>query len=160
MEILEKRYKFQIDKICKSYNRDVLCNICVNVYDGEFLTILGPSGCGKTTLIRIIVGLLQPTSGKIIMDGVYIANKQALERNIGIVFQNFALFENMTVRQNIEYALKVRKINKMEINEISTKLSEKTGQLEAVLEAGITEIYIVRGYLAPPNLISFLKSIQ
>lgn len=130
MEILEKKYKLQIDKINKSYNRDVLKDVSIDVYEGEFLTILGPSGCGKTTLMRIIVGLIQPTSGRIFVDGMDITNKLASERNIGIVFQNFALFENMTVKQNIEYALKVKKIDKNEINKISTRLLEKIGLSE------------------------------
>lgn len=134
MEILEKKYKLQICKINKSYNRDVLKDVSIDVYEGEFLTILGPSGCGKTTLMRIIVGLIQPTSGKIFVDGMDITSKQASERNIGIVFQNFALFENMTVKQNIEYALKVKKIDKNEINKISTNLLEKIGLSEYALK--------------------------
>ena len=82
------------------------------VQDGEFLSILGPSGCGKTTILRILIGLLKPTSGSVYKDGEDITDKPPASRGMGIVFQNYALFENMTVLQNVEYALKIRKENK------------------------------------------------
>ncbi len=82
------------------------------VHDGEFLSILGPSGCGKTTILRILIGLLKPTSGKVFKDGEDITDNPPASRGMGIVFQNYALFENMTVLQNVEYALKIRKENK------------------------------------------------
>ena len=92
--------------------RTTLNNVSFDVFDGEFLSILGPSGCGKTTILRILTGLLKPTSGTVIKDGVDITNFVPSARGIGIVFQNYALFENMTVLQNVEYALRIRKENK------------------------------------------------
>ncbi len=83
-----------------------------DVREGEFLSILGPSGCGKTTILRILIGLLKPTGGIVEKDGVDITNVSPSARGMGIVFQNYALFENMTVLQNVEYALKIRKENK------------------------------------------------
>ncbi len=82
------------------------------VHNGEFLSILGPSGCGKTTILRILIGLLKPTSGVVLKDGEDITTKAPSGRGMGIVFQNYALFENMTVLGNVEYALKIRKENK------------------------------------------------
>ena len=82
------------------------------VYDGEFLSILGPSGCGKTTILRILMGLLKPTGGSVVKDGVDITLTPPFARKMGIVFQNYALFENMTVLENVEYALKIRKENR------------------------------------------------
>ena len=79
-----------------------LNHVCFTVKEGEFLSILGPSGCGKTTILRILVGLLEPTSGKIVMDGRDITYASPSQRNMGIVFQNYALFENMTVLGNVE----------------------------------------------------------
>ena len=89
-----------------------LNKVSFDVREGEFLSILGPSGCGKTTILRILIGLLQPTGGKVIKDGVDITDAAPYERGMGIVFQNYALFENMTVLQNVEYALKIKKENR------------------------------------------------
>lgn len=89
-----------------------LNRVSFDVQNGEFLSILGPSGCGKTTLLRILVGLLAPTSGTIEKDGVDITSAAPADREMGIVFQNYALFENMTVLGNVEYALKIRKENR------------------------------------------------
>ena len=89
-----------------------LDNVSFDVRDGEFLSILGPSGCGKTTVLRILIGLLKPTGGRVFKDGEDITDLTPAMRSMGIVFQNYALFENMTVLQNVEYALKIRKENK------------------------------------------------
>lgn len=109
MEALRPKIKLQIQEITKSFQTEVLKHMSFEVYENEFLAILGPSGCGKTTLMRILIGLLCPDSGAIYKDGIDITGFPSDRRKMGIVFQNFALFENMTVRQNIEYALKVRK---------------------------------------------------
>ena len=89
-----------------------LDNVSFDVRDGEFLSILGPSGCGKTTVLRILIGLLKPTGGRVFKDGEDITDLTPSMRSMGIVFQNYALFENMTVLQNVEYALKIRKENR------------------------------------------------
>ena len=92
--------------------KQTLNKISFDVREGEFLSILGPSGCGKTTTLRILIGLLKPTGGSILKDGGESSDLPPAERGMGIVFQNYALFENMTVLQNVEYALKIRKENK------------------------------------------------
>ncbi len=92
--------------------KQALNKVSFDVKNGEFLSILGPSGCGKTTILRILIGLLKPTAGTVIKDGEDITDLPAAERGMGIVFQNYALFENMTVLQNVEYALKIKKENK------------------------------------------------
>jgi len=76
---------------------------------GEFVSFLGPSGCGKTTTLRMIAGFEQPTAGRIEVDGTDITNRPPNKRNVGMVFQSYALFPNMTVRDNIGFGLKVRK---------------------------------------------------
>ena len=88
--------------------KKTLKKVSFDVRDGEFLSILGPSGCGKTTILRILIGLLKPTGGTVTKDGQDILNLPPAARGMGIVFQNYALFENMTVLQNVEYALKIR----------------------------------------------------
>ena len=105
--------KLEIENLYMSYGEKcALENTNFQVYDGEFLSILGPSGCGKTTLLRILIGLLAPTSGSIRKDGTDITHAPPSKRGMGIVFQNYALFENMTVLGNVEYALKIRKENR------------------------------------------------
>ena len=99
-----------VKNINKSFDgKEALENISFEVKSGEFLSILGPSGCGKTTLLRIFIGLLPPDSGELILDGRDITKAPPDKRGMGIVFQNYALFENMTVLRNVEYALKFRK---------------------------------------------------
>jgi ABC-type Fe3+/spermidine/putrescine transport system ATPase subunit len=99
--------KLEVRDLVQVFNsQEILHRISFTVQDGEFLSILGPSGCGKTTILRILIGLLSPTSGFIIKDGEDITRRPPAERNMGIVFQNYALFQNMTVLGNVEYALR------------------------------------------------------
>jgi iron(III) transport system ATP-binding protein len=101
--------KLIVEKLSKQFGtNEVLQNISFTVEEGEFLSILGPSGCGKTTLLRILLGLETAESGRIIKDGIDIAGLPPAQRGMGMVFQNYALFENMTVLGNVEYALKKR----------------------------------------------------
>jgi len=88
----------------------------LSVERGEFVSFLGPSGCGKTTTLRMIAGFEIPTAGSIVVDGRDITNKSPNQRNIGMVFQSYALFPNMTVADNIAFGLKVRKKPKAEIS--------------------------------------------
>ncbi|MBI4762446.1 MAG: ABC transporter ATP-binding protein [Chloroflexota bacterium] len=81
----------------------------LSVERGEFISFLGPSGCGKTTTLRMVAGFESPTTGKIILDGVDITDRPPNQRNVGMVFQSYALFPNMTVAQNIGFGLKIRK---------------------------------------------------
>ena len=98
--------KLVITNLSKAFGQaGVLHDVSFTVRDGEFLSILGPSGCGKTTILRILIGLEMADSGKILKDGVDITNYPSAQRKMGIVFQNYALFENMTVLRNVEYAL-------------------------------------------------------
>ena len=101
LEIKDLMHKFD--------DKTALANISFNVNKGEFLAILGPSGCGKTTILRILIGLLKPTQGTVLMNGTDITAADPSERDMGIVFQNYALFPNMTVLQNVRYALKLKK---------------------------------------------------
>jgi len=82
---------------------------------GEFVSFLGPSGCGKTTTLRMIAGFERPTGGTIVINDVDVTDRPANKRNVGMVFQSYALFPNMTVAQNVGFGLKVRKVAKPEI---------------------------------------------
>lgn len=92
-------------------------NFNLNVEKGEFVSFLGPSGCGKTTTLRMIAGFEIPSTGAITINGADITNKAPNQRNVGMVFQSYALFPNMTVAQNIGFGLRVRKEKEPEIKE-------------------------------------------
>ncbi len=120
--------KLDIIGVSKGYQKnDVLKEISFEVKNGEFLSILGPSGCGKTTLLRILIGLLELDTGRILKDGVDITHTSADQRGMGIVFQNYALFENMTVFKNVEYALKFHKETKGNAKAIAEEMIEIVG---------------------------------
>jgi len=89
----------------------------LEIEKGEFVSFLGPSGCGKTTTLRMVAGFEIPTSGKILLDGADITDKAPNQRNVGMIFQSYALFPNMTVAQNIGFGLRVRKESKEMISQ-------------------------------------------
>lgn len=106
----------QLIDVSKSYkSNDVVKSVNLDVKKGEFLTILGPSGVGKTTLLKIIAGFEKCNKGKIILNGNDITNLPPYKRNIGMLFQNYALFPHMTIFDNIAFPLKIRKMSKEKI---------------------------------------------
>ena len=120
-----------LKNISHSYDTaEVLKNIDITIHKGEFFTLLGPSGCGKTTLLRILAGFIEPTKGNVLIDNEDITNLPPEKRNMGIVFQNYALFPNMTVRENIAYGLKIRKKSRQIIKEKSDYYMELSGLKE------------------------------
>ena len=125
--------KLEIKDLKHVFNKhEVFNGLNFTVNNGEFLSILGPSGCGKTTILRILIGLLQPTSGEIIKDGIDITAVPASKRNMGIVFQNYALFQNMNVLGNVEYALKFNKELKARSRSIAEEIIEQVGLTEHI----------------------------
>jgi ABC-type Fe3+/spermidine/putrescine transport system ATPase subunit len=113
----------EICNLRKVYDhKTVLDDISFTVNDGEFLSILGPSGCGKTTLLKILIGIESPTKGKIIKKGVDITKLDPSKREMGMVFQNYALFPNMTVLKNVMYALNIKLKNKEKSKEESIRI--------------------------------------
>lgn len=105
-----------LDRIRKEFAGNVAVqDFNLSVESGEFVSFLGPSGCGKTTTLRMIAGFEQPTSGRIRIDGADITNARPNQRNVGMVFQAYALFPNMTVAQNVGFGLKLKKVAKSEI---------------------------------------------
>ena len=115
----------RIENLYKSYgNVQVLKGINLKVEQGEFLSLLGPSGAEKTTLLRIISGLTNLTSGNMYVEGKEISNLPTYKRNNGMVFQNYALFPHMTVWQNIAFGLKMHHVPKEEIKSRTQKALE------------------------------------
>jgi putative spermidine/putrescine transport system ATP-binding protein len=93
----------------------VVDNFNLDIEKGEFVSFLGPSGCGKTTTLRMVAGFELPTTGRITLGGVDITDKAPNQRNVGMIFQAYALFPNMTVAQNIGFGLRLRKMSKEEV---------------------------------------------
>ena len=128
--------KLVINNLSKAFGQTgVLHNVSFTVKDGEFLSILGPSGCGKTTVLRILIGLETADSGEILKDGKNITNSPSAQRQMGIVFQNYALFENMTVLRNVEYAL----LNSLGTKTKYTRSSATTKAKEMLELVGLSE---------------------
>lgn len=131
MEILREKIKLEVKGLYKNFDgKDVLKTISFHVREGEFLSVLGPSGCGKTTLLRILIGLENQNSGQILLDGKDISKLKPNERDMGIIFQNYALFPNMTVLENVEYALKLNPKTKAKSRDIATHTLEQIGMSE------------------------------
>nr|MDD6335631.1 ABC transporter ATP-binding protein [bacterium] len=105
-----------LQNIQKSFDgQGVLHGIDVDIYRGEFVTLLGPSGCGKTTTLRIIAGLETPDEGRVLLNGADVTHLPPEKRNVNTVFQNYALFPHMNVQKNIAYGLKIRKAAREDI---------------------------------------------
>jgi len=107
------------DKIDKSYDGEVLVvrNLNLNIAKSEFVTMLGPSGSGKTTTLMMLAGFETPTNGEIFLEGQPISKIPPYEREIGMVFQNYALFPHMTVQENLSFPLEVRKLSKSDVTD-------------------------------------------
>lgn len=121
-----------IKNIKKSFKKsEVLKGIDIEINKGELVCFLGPSGCGKTTLLRIIAGLETKNSGEVTLEGKDITPLAPSKRNIGIVFQNYALFPNLTIAENIAYGLVNKKIKKSEIDKKVNEMLALVGLEEA-----------------------------
>lgn len=121
--------KLEIKEISKSFSKDkvILDNVSFSIDEGEFIVFLGPSGCGKTTLLRIIAGLEKEDSGEIFFDEKKINDYEPKDRNIGMVFQNYALYPHLNVFENIAFPLKINKVKKKIIKERVEEVSEFVG---------------------------------
>ena len=128
------------DIVVKFGDFEALHKISVHVKEGEFFTFLGPSGCGKTTTLRTITGFIDPVGGTVLMRGEDITHKPVEKRNIGIVFQSYALFPTMTVRDNIAFGLKIKKVNKAEIDERVNTIAKKVDLSQEQLEKAVSQL--------------------
>ncbi|MGC4018886.1 MAG: ABC transporter ATP-binding protein [Muricomes sp.] len=131
----------QAEEVNLSYNVvngnvQALENVSFNIYRGEFICVLGPSGCGKSTLLKILAGFIPPSSGDILLEGKKI---KGIDWNRGVVFQNPPLYEWLSVRNNISFGPKMRKIPKRDYREETNKFLEKMG-LEEFADKKIYEL--------------------
>lgn len=138
-----------------------LKDINIDIQEGEFFTFLGPSGCGKTTTLRTITGFIDPSAGKVRVRGKDITHTPIEKRNIGMVFQSYALFPTMTVFENIAFGLQVKKMDKALIREKVYAMAEKVDLNEEQLKKKVSElsggqqqrVAIARALVTNPEII-------
>ncbi len=161
-EIENAKALVHFEHIEKSFDGETLVikDLNLEISQGEFLTMLGPSGSGKTTCLLMLAGFLTPTHGEIYLEGKPIGNIPPHKRNIGMVFQNYALFPHMTISENLAYPLKVRKLPKSEIeNKVSKaldmiELPGFEGRMPAQLSGGQQQrIALARALVFEPQLV-------
>ncbi|MBR6186513.1 MAG: ABC transporter ATP-binding protein [Clostridia bacterium] len=149
------------DHVVKRYGDNVIIpDLSLQVKEGEFFTLLGPSGCGKTTLLRMVAGFNSIEGGTISFDSQVINDIAPSKRNIGMVFQNYAVFPHMTVRKNVEFGLKNRKLPKEEIKKRvddildTVKITQYADRLPERLSGGQQQrVALARAIVIRPNLL-------
>ena len=128
------------DIVVKFGDFTALHDINVHVKEGEFFTFLGPSGCGKTTTLRTITGFIEPVSGSVVVKGRDITHVPIEDRNIGIVFQSYALFPTMTVYDNIAFGIKIKKFKKAEIDKKVREIAKKVDLSDEQLQKAVSQL--------------------
>lgn len=131
----EKMAEIALRNVCKQFNSKQygVKDFNLDIHDKEFVIFVGPSGCGKSTTLRLIAGLEEITDGELWVDGEICNYLEPKEREMSMVFQNYALYPNMTVYGNIAYALKIRKVPKKEIDERVREVA-KILEIESLLD--------------------------
>jgi ABC-type Fe3+/spermidine/putrescine transport system ATPase subunit len=153
--------KVSLHEVEKRYGEHtILAALDLAVEDGEFLTLLGPSGCGKTTTLRIIAGFIEPSRGRVMMDGSDVTRVPPSRREVGMVFQNYALFPHLTVAQNIAFGMKQRRATESEqrtrVAELLdlVKLGDAGKRYPAELSGGQRQrVAIARAVAHPPRVL-------
>ena len=159
--VSEQTAYLQISNISKSYGDFwALRDVSLTILKDEFVCFLGPSGCGKTTLLRIVAGLETQTSGRIFQDAVDVSDRPPSQRDFGIVFQSYALFPNLTVRDNVAYGLVSQRMKRAQINSKVSELLELVGlkhahdKYPAQLSGGMQQrVALARALALSPGLL-------
>lgn len=115
-------------------------DLSLDIDEGAFFTLLGPSGCGKTTALRALAGLVRPSKGKIFIDGKDVTKTPSDKREIGMVFQNYALFPTMSVYDNIAFGMKVKKLSRDEIDQRVKDIAKEVELTDRQLERNVGEL--------------------
>ena len=151
----------QIDNVTKAYGKNIVIQgLSAEIQPGEFFTLLGPSGCGKTTLLRMIIGFNSIEDGEIRVDGKVINQIPTNRRNMGMVFQNYAVFPHMSVRDNVAYGLKTRRVPKEErykrVDEILrlVKIDDYADRMPTQLSGGQQQrVALARAIVIQPEVL-------
>ena len=151
----------EIDNVTKAYqNNIVIEGLSATINPGEFFTLLGPSGCGKTTLLRMIIGFNSIEAGEIRVDGKRVNDIPTNKRNMGMVFQNYAVFPHMNVRDNVSYGLKNRHMGKNERNQKAddmlrlVKIDQYANRMPAQLSGGQQQrVALARAIVIEPDVL-------
>ena len=149
--------------LSKSFgNVQAVNNLDLNVEGGEFLSLLGPSGCGKTTTLQMVAGFLPPTAGKVLVEGEDITYVVPEKRDMGIVFQSYALFPHMTIAQNVGFGLEMRKMKRPQLQErvdealSMVRLSGLEDRYPSQLSGGQRQrLLIARSLVTNPKILLF-----
>jgi len=158
----------RLEGVSKRFDEDkyIIKNLSLDVYEGEFLTILGSSGCGKTTILRMINGLEEVTSGKVFIDDKDVTDLDPTKREVNTIFQNFALFPHMTVFDNVSFGLRMKKVLSDEIKKRVKrvlKLVELDGyedRYPSQLSGGQQQrVAIARGIVMNPKVLLLDESL-
>jgi ABC-type Fe3+/spermidine/putrescine transport system ATPase subunit len=152
-----------LDSVSRSFGEiNAVTRVSLQIQDGEFFSILGPSGCGKTTLLRMIAGFERPTSGRVFLRNREITKLTPQERNIAMVFQNYALFPHMTVEQNVAFGLQVKRLPADEVRRRvrrileTVRLGDKAGQNVTELSGGEQQrVAVARAIVVEPAILLF-----
>ncbi len=156
------------DIVVKFGDFTALHDINVHVKEGEFFTFLGPSGCGKTTTLRTITGFIEPVSGSVVVKDRDITRVPIEDRNIGIVFQSYALFPTMTVYDNIAFGLKIKKMKKPEIDKKVREIARKVDLSDEQLMKAVSQlsggqqqrVAIARALVTEPAIICMVEPLS
>ena len=156
-------FSVEIRNVSKTFNNvTALKNIVLNIYKGEFFSLLGPSGCGKTTTLRLIAGLEMVTDGNIFIGGKEVTHISASDRDVSMVFQSYALFPHMTVMQNVTYGLAMSQMPKLEAKEKAMEGLELVGlagfgeRLPSELSGGQQQrVAVARALVLEPEVLLF-----
>ena len=151
----------QVDNVTKAYGKNIVIQgLSAEIKPGEFFTLLGPTGCGKTTLLRMIIGFNSIEAGEIRVDGKVVNRIPTNKRNMGMVFQNYAVFPHMSVRDNVAYGLKNRHVPKEEryrrVDEILklVKIDSYADRMPAQLSGGQQQrVALARAIVIEPEVL-------
>jgi ABC-type spermidine/putrescine transport systems, ATPase components len=158
---MQRSYEVRLDHLSKHYGKTVAVeDVSLTVHAGEILALLGPSGCGKTTCLRMVAGLVTPTSGDILVGGRSVLETAVHRRNIGLLFQNYALFPHMTVAENVAFGLKMRGQSRSEYSDRVNKaldmvqLKSYSDRLPAQLSGGQQQrVSLARALVIEPDML-------
>lgn len=158
---MQRSFEVRLDNLSKHYGKTVAVeDVSLKVNAGEILALLGPSGCGKTTCLRMVAGLVTPTSGDILVGGRSILETAVHRRNIGLLFQNYALFPHMTVAENVAFGLKMRGQSRSEYGDRVAKaldmvqLKSYQDRLPAQLSGGQQQrVSLARALVIEPDML-------